>query len=135
MRFASGVFAVLAAMFALSAFGAPRTFVASSGKDTNPCTVDKPCRTFAAAITIPERTNVSGQDYLTLTFTRDLTATGVTLTVRASSDLSSWENIDPDGPNQISSTTNGSLQTLTVRDNVPMSAATSRFMQLHATEP
>jgi hypothetical protein len=58
MRFASGLFAVLTAMSALSAFGAPRTFVASSGKDTNPCTVDKPCRTFAAAIT---QTDVNGQ--------------------------------------------------------------------------
>ena len=87
-----------------------------------------------AAVTIAGKSNVSGQDYLTLTFTRDLTATGVALTVRVSSDLSSWDNIDPDGPNQITSTTNGSMQTLTVRDNVPMSGASHRFMQLLAAE-
>jgi poly(beta-D-mannuronate) lyase len=89
----------------------------------------------AGAITIPGQANLAGQDYLTLTFTRDLAATGVGLTVQAGPDLVSWDNIDPDGPNQISSTTNGSMQTLTVRDNVPISAATSRFMRLRAVEP
>jgi hypothetical protein len=83
----------------------------------------------------PSGTNVSGNDYLTLTFRRDLNATGISLTVQAGPDLSSWDNIDPDGPNQISSTTNDSMQTLTVRDNVPMNGATNRFMRLKATEP
>ena len=87
-----------------------------------------------AAPAILGEANVSGQDYLTLTFTRDLTATGVTLTVQAGSDFSTWDNIDPDGPNQISSTTNGSMQTLTVRDNMPMSSLTNRFMKLRAVE-
>ena len=35
-----------------------RTFVSHSGLDTNPCSVDSPCRSFAAAIT---QTNPSGE--------------------------------------------------------------------------
>src|SRR5438128_7582627 len=43
---------------ASSAWALPRTFVSSYGKDTNPCTVEKPCRTFAAAIAA---TDINGQ--------------------------------------------------------------------------
>jgi hypothetical protein len=45
--------ALAVAMGALAASGAqaaPRTFVASTGKDTNPCTLASPCRGFTAAI-------------------------------------------------------------------------------------
>jgi hypothetical protein len=36
---------------ALSAFAAPRTFVASTGSDTNPCSISQPCRSFGIALT------------------------------------------------------------------------------------
>ncbi|MGJ8652536.1 MAG: hypothetical protein ACSHX8_04635 [Opitutaceae bacterium] len=88
---------------------------------------------------IADITDVSGMDYLTLTFDRDLTASGVNLSVRATSDLeldlSSWDMIDPDGVNQVSSNTVGNVETLTVRDNQPTSGAIRRFMLLEVTEP
>ena len=44
---------------ALPAFGAAqRTFVASNGVDTNPCTVTLPCRGFTAALLL---TNAGGE--------------------------------------------------------------------------
>lgn len=83
--------------------------------------------------------DVSGMDYLTLTFERNLDATGVTLSVRATSDLglelSSWDTIDPGGPNLVSSSTLGNVETLTVRDNLPTPGATRRFMLLEVTPP
>lgn len=84
-------------------------------------------------------TDDGGMDYLSLTFDRDLNATGVTLLVRSTSDLSldasSWDSIDPDGVNQLNSSTVGNVETLTVRDNVSTSGATQRFMRLEVTEP
>jgi hypothetical protein len=41
--------------------GAQRTFVASTGLDTNPCTVAAPCRSFAFALT---QTNAGGEIYV-----------------------------------------------------------------------
>ena len=84
-------------------------------------------------------TDVEGIDYLSLTFERDLEATGVTLTVDATSDLgldfSNWDMIDPDGANQVSSGIVGTTESLTIRDNVPISGASKRFMRLKVTEP
>lgn len=42
--------ATLAAGIAPAATAAPRTFVASSGSDANPCSLALPCRSFAAAL-------------------------------------------------------------------------------------
>lgn len=86
-----------------------------------------------------EVADVGGMDYLTLTFNRNVDATGVTLSVRATSDLglelSNWDTIDPDGANQVSTGTVGNVETLSVRDNLPTTAATRRFMLLEATQP
>ncbi|MEP4076445.1 chondroitinase-B domain-containing protein [Haloferula sp.] len=82
----------------------------------------------------PAKTDVDGDDYLTLTFTRDLTATGVNLSILAGDDFSFPDSIDPDGPNQVSSSTVDSLETLTIRDNSPVTAADKRFMKLLVTE-
>jgi hypothetical protein len=52
------VFALLVAAFACSLFTAPaqaqraRTFVASYGNDSNPCTFGSPCRTFQQAVNV-----------------------------------------------------------------------------------
>src|SRR5207248_7037557 len=46
MRYA----AVVILLWASPLFAAQRTFVASNGLDTNPCTHDQPCRSFNAAI-------------------------------------------------------------------------------------
>jgi hypothetical protein len=53
MRLSRAVFSVLL-MSAFPIFAAPRTYVASFGKDTNACTPEKPCRTFAAAIAVTD---------------------------------------------------------------------------------
>jgi len=83
--------------------------------------------------------DVDGLDYLTLTFDRDLEAIGVNVSVRATSDLGlehpSWDAIDPDGVNQVNSDTSGTVETLTVRDHLPIGGATRRFMVLEVTEP
>ena len=42
------------AVLAMPAFAAQRTFVASDGVDTNPCTLHLPCRGFAAAILLTD---------------------------------------------------------------------------------
>lgn len=46
------VFAVCALAISGSAFAAQRTFVASYGVDSNPCSPIQPCRTFAAAVAL-----------------------------------------------------------------------------------
>lgn len=69
-----------------------------------------------------------------MTFTRDLKATGVSVEIRAGSNLSSWDIIDPEGPNRVGLSTVGPLQTLTIRDNASMSGANSRFMLVSAVE-
>jgi hypothetical protein len=43
--------AVVAIVLLPPAFGAQRTFVASNGVDTNPCSIAAPCRSFATALT------------------------------------------------------------------------------------
>ena len=45
------VVALLGPAFVPAAFGAQRTFVLSTGVDTNPCSIAAPCRSFATALT------------------------------------------------------------------------------------
>jgi len=53
------VFAFVIAVFlAIPASAAQRTFVSYRGSDLNPCAVDSPCRSFAAAIA---QTNANGE--------------------------------------------------------------------------
>lgn len=80
-------------------------------------------------------TTDSGQDYLTFTYTRPEPApAGVSYAVEASADLSppSWSSssIVP-----LSSTVNGGLRTITVRDTSSMSSGTKRFLRLKVTQP
>jgi hypothetical protein len=46
----AAAFAVSVALAPAASFGAQRTFVASTGVDTAPCSLQQPCRSFAAAI-------------------------------------------------------------------------------------
>jgi hypothetical protein len=50
----AAVLAMLVAFAASSASAIPRTFVASSGKDTHACTRAQPCRGFAAALALTD---------------------------------------------------------------------------------
>lgn len=79
---------------------------------------------------------VQGEDqFLTLTFARRLDATDVQLMVEVANDPSGpWAKIDPLQPeNQVSARSNepqGGWQTLTVKDNQPMSVFSRRFIRL-----
>ncbi len=73
------------------------------------------------------------QEYLSLTYTYDLTAADVTFTVRVSGDLVHWDS-GPGFTIEVSRTGNGDgTETVVVRDNVPISSAGKRFMQLQAS--
>ncbi|MGJ8639324.1 MAG: chondroitinase-B domain-containing protein [Opitutaceae bacterium] len=94
-----------------------------------------PTSTDSSDVFISEIAEVEGFDYLTLTFTRDLTASGVTLSVEAGSDLSALsETIALTGANQVDSEISGSSETITIRDNSKVSDETKRFMRLKVTE-
>jgi len=84
---------------------------------------------------------VSGQDYLTFTFTRDTAVTDATLSVEVVNDLASptWTTIDPLNPaNQVEvleNTPSAGIQTITVKDTQPVTSAAKRFMRLKVTRP
>jgi hypothetical protein len=70
----------------------------------------------------------AGSDYLSFTYTRPEPApAGITYTVEAGPDLASWTTT---GLVEMSSTANGSLRTITVRDASPSSGSSKRFMRL-----
>jgi hypothetical protein len=93
--------------------------------------------------------SVAGKKYLTITFTHALDATDATCYVDVSGNLSgSWSQgsmyspANGDVPSntyttQVSRTVNpdGVTETIVVRDNVPLSQATSRFIRLRVTQP
>ncbi len=92
----------------------------------------------AGAIGLPVQgtTNVDGNDYLTLTYTRVTAATDISYVVEVSGDLVAW-NSGPSYTATVSVTDNpdGITQTVVVRDLVPMDSATSRFIRLKITQP
>jgi hypothetical protein len=93
----------------------------------------------AAAGPIRSTVNIGGSDYLAITFTRDLTAADVTVTVQSSTDLSTWHDGSSYGPGgivtgnafttEVSRIGSGSFETITVRANVPISTG-ALFLRL-----
>lgn len=82
--------------------------------------------------------NISGQDYLTITFVRSTAATDVDFAVEVTSQLAvSWSTIDPLATaNQVSvqnNTPSTGLQTITVKDSQPVSTSDRRFIRLRVT--
>ena len=80
------------------------------------------------------------QSYLTLTFARSLSATGVTLWVDvAPSLLGPWTALDPLLPANQTAVQNGvpapGWQTLTIKDSIPLPSDGARFIRLRVTEP
>lgn len=73
-------------------------------------------------------TPVNSSNFLRLSIPKNPTASDVTLTVEASSDLSSWSSAG------LVIETNTSTQ-LTVRDNVPTGPGVKRFMRVKVTRP
>ena len=72
--------------------------------------------------------NISGQNYLTLTVTKNPSATDLAYTVEVTSDLVNWFS----GPTYTTTITNTSTS-LVVRDNTPMSSNPRRFIRLKVT--
>lgn len=84
-------------------------------------------------------------DHLTLTFTRPVTATDLTYTVQVSGDLGAWDDGSTYAPTgdtasnafttELQRNISGGIETITVRDNVPISITTCRFIRLKVTAP
>ncbi|MEP6664694.1 MAG: hypothetical protein ABJC04_13640, partial [Verrucomicrobiota bacterium] len=83
-------------------------------------------------------------NFLALTFKRQLAATNLTHTVEVSDDLSNWlagstysvTNLVPDTTNTTEVSRNGTnIETIVVRDNVPMDSAGKRFMRVRVSSP
>jgi hypothetical protein len=88
----------------------------------------------------------SGLTYMTLTFTRPLTASDLTYTVQISNDLAGWQDGSRYGPSgnqpttsytiELSRTTVGGQETISIRDALPMGTGGSpRFMRLKMELP
>ncbi len=76
---------------------------------------------------------VSGQTYLTLTFTcPDPAPAGVTYAVKSGANLSSWS---PTSVIETSNTASGGLRTRTYRDTVAIGSSGKRFIVLEASAP
>jgi len=75
-------------------------------------------------------TSASGQNYLTLTVPRRVRRTDATYTVQVSSNLSTWDS----GPGHTVIVQDTDTQ-LTVRDAVPTTGNTKRFIRLAVTAP
>ena len=98
-------------------------------------------------VAIPKLGSANG--YLTLTFTRPLSATDVSYIVQVSSDLATWNdgslytaagNVPTNAfTTELSRTASGGNETIVVRDNTLMSTAistaTPRFLRLKFTRP
>lgn len=91
------------------------------------------------SVVAPGETDIDGQRYLTITFQRRLNATDVALSVETAGSLNGpWLAIDPLQPQfqvqALSQRPSAGWQTLTVRDALPSTAASPRFMRLRATQ-
>ena len=82
------------------------------------------------------QTTVGGSQYLTLTYTRVIAATGITYVPQVSGDLNTWNS--GTGYTVAVSTTNNAdtvTQTIVVQDAVAMSPGGRRFMRLLVSRP
>ena len=73
-------------------------------------------------------TDVGGNSYLTLTIQKNTTATGITLIAETCGDLATWNSSNTVIVSETAST-------LVVRDAVPVSGSSKRFIHLKVTQP
>jgi sugar lactone lactonase YvrE len=88
---------------------------------------------------------LDGTNFLTLTFNRPTNTSDITYQVLVGGDLNNWlngslysaTNTIPSNTNttEVSRSTNGTVEVIVVRDNIPASSATNRFMRLNITQP
>ena len=78
--------------------------------------------------------NMSGTNYLTLTYTKVIAATDLTYTVQVSTDLQTW-NSGPSYTTTLNITPNldGVTQTITEQSLVPLSGVSKQFIRLEVT--
>lgn len=99
-----------------------------------------PLEASPAAVPVVGLANIGGGEYLTLTFTRDTTLTGVELRAESTSSLTGeWTQFDPLLPaNQLSvqpHTPSAGLETITIKDVQPIVPGSARFIRLRVTRP
>ena len=97
----------------------------------------------SSAASLPALGTAGG--YLTITFTRPLSATDVSYIVQVTSDLATWNDgslytASGDVPanaftTQLSRTATGGIETITVRDNTAINAASEQCLRLKITRP
>lgn len=98
-----------------------------------------------ALLPVPFRTTVGPSQFLTITFSRPLSATDVNYLVEVSNDLAAWlpgsfYSSGGDVPSnanttQVSRTSAGGVETITVRDNTAMAGTLTRFIRVSITYP
>lgn len=86
-----------------------------------------PMSAISRALPAVATTAIGGQDYLSLNVPWNTTATDLQFIVEVSDDLVTWNS----GPAYTTVVSSGA--TLIVRDNVPLSSTTKRFMRLNVT--
>ena len=89
-----------------------------------------------AGLPVESMTAAGGQSYLTLTYTRVMSANDITYTVEVTGDLQTWVS----GPGNtatasVTNNTDGKTQTIVAQDITPMSSASKRFIHLKVTSP
>ena len=105
-----------------------------------------PTKPVTAGMPVVSTVNVAGSNYLAITFQRPVTATDVSYLVQVSSNLSTaWldgSSYSASGDvqsnantTQVTRTTSGGIETISVRDTMPFSGATQRFIRLKITHP
>lgn len=87
--------------------------------------------------------NIGGTEFLTITFLRNTGATDLIYTVRASGDLDTWLDGSTYSSTssmptnsvttEISHSTGDPVETIVVRDNIPVAAAPARYLRLGVT--
>ncbi|MEO6788461.1 MAG: hypothetical protein ABI318_20240, partial [Chthoniobacteraceae bacterium] len=89
---------------------------------------------FPAGLPVAGIQRFGGIDYLTLTYTRDKSATDIALTVEVSADLTTW-NTGAGFTVEVSRTDNGNgTETVVTRDAIPQVSAAQRFIRLKAVQ-
>src|SRR5207302_9941812 len=93
----------------------------------------------------PQVLTINGKRYLALQFTRAASASDVTCTVQVASTLNTWDDGSHYGAGgdlstnsfttEVSRTSSNGIETIIVRDNMQVDAASHRFMRLKVTQP
>jgi sugar lactone lactonase YvrE len=88
----------------------------------------------AAGLPLAGTALLSGNTYLTLTYTQVKSDTDITYIVEVTGDLQTW-NSGAGYTAPVSATDNGSTETVTVRDAVPLDGGNKQFIRLKVTHP